>query len=67
MHGIALYGSRTEGQIAFEATTDQVHAPHDVAVSLGLITNEFVTNSSKHAFPTTPGTISLTLEALGTR
>jgi two-component sensor histidine kinase len=67
MHGIALYGSRAEGRIAFEAMTDEVHVPHAVAVSLGLITNEFVTNSSKHAFPTTPGTISLTLEALGTR
>jgi two-component sensor histidine kinase len=67
MHGIALYGSRTEGRIAFEARTDQVHAPHDVAVSLGLITNEFVTNSSKHAFPAAPGTIALTLKALGTR
>ncbi|HEX5958578.1 MAG TPA: sensor histidine kinase, partial [Hyphomicrobiaceae bacterium] len=47
--------------------TQQVHAPHDVAVSLGLITNEFITNSSKHAFPNEPGTISLTLEAIGTR
>jgi two-component sensor histidine kinase len=47
--------------------TDKVFVPHAVAVSLGLITNEFVTNSSKHAFPKKPGTISLTLEALGTR
>jgi two-component sensor histidine kinase len=67
MHGIALYGCRTEGRIAFEAMTDKVLVPHAVAVSLGLITNEFVTNSSKHAFPKKPGTISLTLEALGTR
>ncbi|HEX5997953.1 MAG TPA: sensor histidine kinase [Hyphomicrobiaceae bacterium] len=67
MHGIALYGSRTEGRIAFEAMTDEVLVPHAIAVSLGLITNEFVTNSSKHAFPKKPGTISLTLEASGTR
>jgi two-component sensor histidine kinase len=66
MHGVALYGCRTDGRIAFEATTDQVYARHDVAVSLGLITNEFVTNSSKHAFPKKPGTISLRLKALGT-
>jgi two-component sensor histidine kinase len=67
MHGIALYGCRADGRIAFEARTDRVHVRHDVAVSLGLIANEFVTNSSKHAFPKTPGTISLGLKALAPR
>jgi two-component sensor histidine kinase len=67
MHGMTLYGRRTEGEIAFEARTEQIHAPHDVAVALGLIANEFITNSCKHAFPKKPGTISLTLGALGIR
>lgn len=65
IHGIALYGCRADGRIALEARTDKVHVRHDTAVSLGLITNEFVTNSAKHAFPQTPGTISLELEVIG--
>jgi two-component sensor histidine kinase len=65
IHGIALYGCRADGRIAFQAHTDQVQVGHDIAVSLGLITNEFVTNSAKHAFPKMPGAISLELRVLG--
>jgi two-component sensor histidine kinase len=64
MHCIALHGCRADGRIAFQARTDQVHVRHDIAVSLGLIANEFVTNSAKHAFPKMPGTISLGLQVL---
>ena len=67
IHGIALFGCRADGRIAFQAHTDQVQVGHDIAVSLGLITNEFVTNSAKHAFPKMPGTISLELKVLGAR
>jgi two-component sensor histidine kinase len=67
MHSIALYGCRADGRIGFEARTERVHVPHDIAVPLGLIANEFVTNSGKHAFPKTPGTISLRLKVLGPR
>jgi two-component sensor histidine kinase len=62
-HGIALHDCRA-ARISFEARTDEVHVRHDTAVSLGLIANEFVTNSVKHAFPKTPGTILLELKAL---
>jgi two-component sensor histidine kinase len=65
IHAIALYGCRADGRIAFQAHTGQVQVGHDIAVSLGLITNEFVTNSAKHAFPRMPGTISLELKVLG--
>jgi two-component sensor histidine kinase len=67
MHGIELYGCRADGRIGFEARTERVHVQHDIAVPLGLITNEFVTNRGKHAFPKTPGTISLSLKVLGAR
>jgi two-component sensor histidine kinase len=50
--------------MSFEARTDEVHVRHDTAVSLGLIANEFVTNSAKHAFPKAPGSILLELKAL---
>ena len=49
--------------MSFEARTDEVHVRHDTAVSLGLIANEFVTNSAKHAFPKAPGSIFLELKA----
>ncbi len=42
---------------------DDVHLDLDQAVTLGLIINELVSNSFKHAFPNRrPGTISLNLE-----
>jgi two-component sensor histidine kinase len=36
---------------------------HDTAVTLGLIVNEFITNSVRHAFPFGRGTIALDLRA----
>lgn len=46
---------------------DQVAMPRDRAVAIGLIINELVTNSLKHAFRSgTPGVISVTLERRGT-
>jgi two-component sensor histidine kinase len=64
---IALFDSRSGGRIAFRTHTDRIHVRHDIAVSLGLIANEFVTNSAKHAFPQRPGTISLRLKAIEAR
>ncbi|MCG5243882.1 sensor histidine kinase [Azospirillum doebereinerae] len=60
-HAIALYRrGRVEG-ITFEAKVDEVRVDHGTAVSLGLIANEFITNSAKHAFPGRAGTITLEL------
>jgi two-component sensor histidine kinase len=60
-NSVALYGRGHAGGIGFEATVGEVHVGHDTAVSLGLIANEFITNSAKHAFPGRAGTISLDL------
>ncbi len=60
-NSVALYGRGHDGGIRFEAAVGEVHVGHDTAVSLGLIANEFITNSAKHAFPGRAGTISLDL------
>ncbi len=57
----ALYGRSHTGGIAFEASVCEADVDHNTAVSLGLIANEFITNSAKHAFPDRPGTITLDL------
>jgi len=40
----------------------EVYVDHNTAVSLGLIANEFITNSTKHAFPKGIGEIVLELD-----
>ena len=59
--GRAAPGACIASAIRFEAAVGEVHVGHDTAVSLGLIANEFITNSAKHAFPDRAGTISLDL------
>lgn len=44
---------------------EPVVVPVDLASSLGLIANEFITNSMQHAFPSRSGTISVTLARAG--
>ncbi len=44
---------------------EPVVVPVDLASSLGLIANEFITNSMQHAFPSRSGTISVTLARVG--
>lgn len=63
-NAIALHGGGRGKAIAFRASVETVHVGHDTAVSLGLIANEFVTNSAKHAFAQ-GGTIALELAAEG--
>lgn len=47
---------RNEG-IRIETQLENVELTHERAVSLGLITNELVTNALKHAFPGSKGTV----------
>jgi PAS domain S-box-containing protein len=39
------------GKIAFEIRLERIRVPIDVAIPFGLILNELITNSLKHAFP----------------
>ncbi|NYZ17101.1 hypothetical protein HL658_31545 [Azospirillum sp. RWY-5-1] len=62
-HVVALYGRGRAEPIMFKATVGEVRVDHSTAASLGLIANEFITNSAKHAFPGRAGTITLDLWA----
>lgn len=50
------------GSIETRAEMGEVRASVDTAIPLGLIVNEFITNSLKHAFARGAGTIGLRLE-----
>ena len=52
------------GSIASEIDIEGVNLSIDTAIPLGLIINELVTNSVKHAFPQGEGTISIKLKSL---
>ncbi|MBB3264900.1 two-component sensor histidine kinase [Azospirillum sp. OGB3] len=60
-NAVALHGRNLAGGIALRTSVDHVYVDHNTAVSLGLIANEFITNSAKHAFPQGSGTITLAL------
>ena len=55
------------GEIRLECDIADVNLQPEVAVPIGLIANEFVTNSLKHAFSENGGTIAVSLEASGDR
>ena len=55
------------GGIKLECDIADVDLGPEAAVPIGLISNEFMTNSLKHAFGDEGGTISLTLQAIGDR
>ena len=48
-----------------EISVEEMDVAPEVAVPLGLILNEFVTNSLRHAFKGKGGTIGVTLETAG--
>ncbi|HEY8382517.1 MAG TPA: histidine kinase dimerization/phosphoacceptor domain -containing protein [Microvirga sp.] len=49
-------------RVALEVAADPLELPVDVAVPLGLVANELITNALKHAFPDgRPGTLSVSL------
>lgn len=54
-----MHGLEPAGPIKLTTEIAPVTIDHDLAVSLGLIANEFLTNSLKHAFPDGSGTISI--------
>ncbi|GAA4254537.1 sensor histidine kinase [Azospirillum formosense] len=60
-NAVALHGRGLAGGIALRTSVDHAYVDHNTAVSLGLIANEFITNSAKHAFPQGSGTITLAL------
>ncbi len=60
-----MHGLEPAGPIKLTTEIAPVTIDHDRAVSLGLIANEFLTNSLKHAFPQGSGTISISGTSLG--
>ncbi len=61
-----LCGTRTgpAGNVRLDLAISDVDLPADLAVPLGLILNEFVTNSLKYAFDESGGTIAVVVEPL---
>lgn len=61
-----LCGTRTgpSGDIRLDLSISDVNLPADLAVPLGLILNEFVTNSLKYAFHERGGTLSVSVQPL---
>lgn len=51
--------------IVLKLETEPVTVPHELAIRVGLIVNELVTNATKHAFPEGIGTIMIKLEKPG--
>jgi two-component sensor histidine kinase len=60
-HLVDFHGG-AEGSVDLEATLEPLMMSRDRAVSIGLIVNEFVTNSFKHAFTKRGGKLSVTLQ-----
>ena len=58
-------GNLGTDEIKLELDMERVDVPIDIASSLGLIMNEFVTNSMQHAFPNRHGTVRVALASLG--
>ena len=54
------------GKVRLDFAVEEVELSPEVAVPLGLVLNEFVTNSLKYAFDGRGGTIKVCVETLGT-
>lgn len=61
-NAVSLHSGRVSGGIGFCAMVSEAFVDNSTAISLGLIANEFITNSSKHAFSHGAGTITLELD-----
>lgn len=62
-----LHQAEADDAIRLELHVADVDLDPDAAVPIGLIANEFVTNSLKHAFGARGGTIAVSLEVTGER
>lgn len=60
-----MHGLDPKGPIRLELALAEVAIDHDRAVPVGLIANEFLTNSLKYAFPMGRGIITVSAERLG--
>ena len=60
-NGVVSFNAPDRHEVRVEAKTEVVSVEPEIAVPLGLVTNEFVTNSLKHAGRQTGLKISLTL------
>ena len=60
-HLLDFHGLRADG-IAFDWRASDITVAADTALHLGLIANEFVSNSLEHAFPERRGRITVALE-----
>ncbi|SCY52526.1 sensor histidine kinase [Paracoccus tibetensis] len=67
VNGLCHLHEHEGGRIALKFDIADVDIAADVAVPLGLIANEFVTNSLKYAFGDNGGTISVTVQATDDR
>lgn len=59
---IDLWGAAQRLAVELQIGGTTVAISHDAAVTLGLIVNEFITNSIKYAFPFGKGTIAIQLD-----
>lgn len=62
---IALYNSNSKRNIILKLDLSPLHFNINTAIPVGLIINEMITNSIKHAFPNDKGTIWVTLKQVG--
>ena len=60
-----LHGIEPDGPLKLSLELPPMPLDHERAVALGLIANEFITNTLKYAFPAGEGTITVRLRALG--
>jgi two-component sensor histidine kinase len=60
-----MHGLDPAGTIMLDIRQDPVEVDHDRAVNLGLVANEFLTNTFKHAFPDGKGIVSISLTRRG--
>lgn len=63
IEGLCNLHESEAGKITLDFCIDDIELAADIAVPLGLIANEFVTNSLKYAFGPEGGTISVTVDA----
>jgi two-component sensor histidine kinase len=64
---VVLADAEPHGRVRLALSLDPIMLPAERAQALGLITNELITNSIKHAFRDRPsGTVTLKLGATGT-